>query len=146
MKVWRASDHTDLSGQGGMVSAARWHQRGTPVVYCADHPATALLEKLVHVDIEDMPRGYTLLTVEVPETAPHRINASDLPDGWMSDIQITQAIGTNILSRAEHLLVWVPSVLVPYAWNALLNPRHPEASGCLITDIISNLFDPRLIR
>jgi RES domain-containing protein len=146
MKVWRVSDHTNLSGQGGMVSAARWHQKGTPVVYCADHPATALLEKLVHVDIEDMPQGYTLITIEVPESASHRINASDLPDGWMSDTQVTQAIGTNILSRVEHLLVWVPSALVPYAWNALLNPRHPEASGCLITDVISSLFDPRFIR
>ena len=146
MRVWRVSDHTDLSGEGGMVSAARWHQKGTPVVYCADHPATALLEKLVHVDIEDMPKGYTLLRIEVPEMASYRINAIDLPDGWMSDILVTQAIGTNILSRLEHLLVWVPSVLVPYAWNALLNPGHPEASGCLVTDVISNLFDPRLIR
>ena len=84
MKVWRVSDHTNLSGQGGMVSAARWHQKGTPVVYCADHPATALLEKLVHVDIEDMPQGYTLITIEVPELASHRINA-ERPTRWLDE-------------------------------------------------------------
>lgn len=146
MKVWRVSDHADLSGQGGMVSAARWHRGGTPVVYCADHPATALLEKLVHVDVEDMPRGYTLLTIEVPETTTYRIEVGNLPDGWTSDLEATQAIGTKVLLRAEHLVVWVPSVLVPYAWNALLNPRHPDATGCSIADVTANLFDPRLIR
>ena len=129
-----------------MFSAARWHRSGTPVVYCTDHPATALLEKLVHVDIEDMPRGYTLLTIDVPGAHSHRVEASDLPSDWMSDVAATQAIGTALLARAEHLLVWVPSALVPYAWNALLNPRHTQAPRCAIVNTVSNLFDPRPIR
>lgn len=146
MKVWRVSDYSDLSGQGGMISAARWHKKGTPVVYCADHPATALLEKLVHVDVEDMPNGYTLLTIEVPDTASYRIEVSDLPRDWRTDMDATQSVGSKVLEHAEHLIVWVPSALVPYAWNALLNPRHAEAPACAIVDSVSNLFDPRLIR
>ncbi len=42
--------------------------KNTPVVYCADHPATALLEILVHVDAEDLPPAYQLLEIEVPDT------------------------------------------------------------------------------
>jgi RES domain-containing protein len=146
MRVWRVSDYPDLSGQGGLVSAARWHRRGTPVVYCADHPATAVLEKLVHVDVEDMPSGYTLLTIETPDTDTDRVEIADLPPDWMTGFEATQSAGTEILNRGEHLLVWVPSVLVPFAWNALLNPRHPEAHRCQVADITSNLFDLRLIR
>lgn len=146
MNVWRVSDHADLSGQGGMLAAARWHLAGTPVVYCADHPATALLEKLVHIDLEDMPRGYTLLTIDVPDVPAHRIDAGDLPEDWRSDLNATQSIGTAVLARAEHLVVWVPSVLVPHAWNALLNPRHAEAPQCSVLEVIENLFDRRLIR
>jgi RES domain-containing protein len=146
MNVWRVSNHADLSGQGGMLAAARWHLAGTPVVYCADHPATALLEKLVHIDLEDMPRGYTLLTIDVPDMPAHRIEVADLAGGWMTDLNATQSIGTNVLKRAEHLLVWVPSVLVSHAWNALLNPRHADAARCAVVEVIADLFDPRLIR
>jgi RES domain-containing protein len=146
MNVWRVSDYADLSGQGGIVAAARWHRAGTPVVYCADHPATALLEKLVHIDVDDMPRGYTLLTIDVPDAPIGRVEVSDLPSGWMTDLAVTQTIGSDLLERAEHLLVWIPSVLVPRAWNALLNPKHADAARCTVVDTISNLFDPRLIR
>ena len=146
MRVWRVSDHSDLSGQGGMVSEARWHRIGTPVVYCADHPATALLEALVHIDVEDMPGGYTLLTVDVPEAPSYRVDFTDLPSNWTIDFAVTQSVGTDVLARAEHLLVWVPSVLVPHAWNALLNPRHADAGRCSVVELITNLFDPRLIR
>ena len=146
MNVWRVSNYTDLSGQGGLVAGARWHRVGTPVVYCADHPATALLEKLVHIDIEDMPRGYTLLTIDVPDAPVRRIEVNTLPDGWASDLNTTQAAGTAALEQADHLLVWVPSVLVPHAWNALLNPRHALAGLCSVVETTKNLFDPRLIR
>jgi RES domain-containing protein len=146
MKIWRVSDYPDLSGRGGMIASARWHRIGTPVVYCADHSATALLEKLAHLDLEDMPRSYTLLTIEVPESATHRVEIADLPRDWMTNFASTQAIGMEVLARSEHLIVWVPSVLIPYAWNALLNPSHAEAPNCTIVDVIAGLFDPRLIR
>lgn len=129
-----------------MRASGRWHLAGTPVVYCADHPATALLERLVHIDLEDMPAGYTLMTIDLPAEPAHRIDISDLPDDWKTSIETTQAIGDGVLSAVDHLIVWVPSALVPYAWNALLNPRHPAAATCAIVDTISSLFDPRLIR
>ena len=146
MNVWRVSDYADLSGQGGIVAAARWHRAGTPVVYCADHPATALLEKLVHIDVDDMPRGYTLLTIDVPDVPARRIEISNLPEDWMTELDVTQSVGTDVLNRAENLLVWVPSILVPHAWNALLNPRHADAARCSVVEVVANLFDPRLIR
>jgi hypothetical protein len=40
----------------------------------------------------------------------------------------------------------VPCVLVPEAWNALLNPHHPDAALCSIVGSIEGFFDPRLIR
>ena len=69
MRLWRISNHADLSGEGGRRVGGRWHERGRPVVYLSEHPALALLENLVHLEIdpEDLPSGYQLLTVDVPD-------------------------------------------------------------------------------
>jgi RES domain-containing protein len=54
MRIWRISNFADLSGRGGMLIDGRWNRRGTPIVYCTDHPSTALLEILVHATRETM--------------------------------------------------------------------------------------------
>jgi RES domain-containing protein len=61
MIFWRISNYADLSGQGGLYAPGRWHNQGIPVVYCGDHPGSALLEILVHVDLSDIPTSFQLL-------------------------------------------------------------------------------------
>lgn len=147
MRVWRISNYSDLSGRGGLVSNGRWHRINTPIVYASDHPATAMLETLAHLDIGRVPLTYRLLAIELPDDAPmYRVADSELPADWRTDLDWSQSFGTRIFSNTEHLVVLVPTVLVPHAWNALLNPRHAEMSRCSITEIIEGVFDPRLIR
>ena len=108
-----------------MISAARWHRKGTPVVYCADHPATALLEKLVHIDLEDMPSGYTLLSIEVPDMASYRIEVSNLPREWMTDMETTQDFGDT--SPRERR---TPCRLGPVGARPLRVERPSQPSAC----------------
>jgi RES domain-containing protein len=130
-----------------MLAEGRWHRRGTPVVYCADHPATAMLERLVHLDPEDAPAAYRLLAIDVDGSAPvARVALGDLPHDWRDDMSATRMVGTDLLSRAEHLLIFVPSVLVPHAWNVLLNPHHEDVRRCTIAETFDGLFDSRLVR
>jgi RES domain-containing protein len=68
MEVWRISNYVDLSGSGGVRAGGRWHSRGKRIVYLADHPASAVLEMLVHIDRDLLPATYRLLRVIVPET------------------------------------------------------------------------------
>jgi RES domain-containing protein len=136
-----------LSGRGGLLFSGRWNQLGTPVVYCSDHPATALLETLAHVDRDDVPASFRLLTIEAPDDLPVKeLSSSELGPDWRTEIRSTKALGTALLDRAEHLLTFVPCVLVPFARNALLNPRHGAARRCSIVEVIEEAFDPRLIR
>lgn len=147
MRVWRISDYADLSGHGGLLAEGRWHRRGTPVVYCADHPATALLERLVHLDPEELPDSYKLLAIEVGNSDHAlRMTPGDLPDDWRDNLNASREIGTAFFTRGEHLLAFVPSVLVPQAWNVLLNPRHRNSRQCRIVETYDRLFDTRLIR
>ena len=67
MNLWRISKFADLSGRGGLVVDGRWHRKGTPVVYCCDHPSTALLEILVHMDKSRIPPDFQLLRLDCPD-------------------------------------------------------------------------------
>lgn len=127
MRIWRISNHADLSGHGGMVSAGRWNLVKTPIVYCADHPSTALLEMLVHVDAEDLPETYQLLEIDVPAAAS--IAGPSLGDRWREDLAATRQIGTDFVRAGAHAIMKVPSVIVPFASNFLLNPGLLKRDG-----------------
>jgi RES domain-containing protein len=66
--VWRLSRFTDLQGIGGLHVAGRWHEKGYPIVYAAASVSTALLEILVHLDIDqvDIPDDFNLIEIEIP--------------------------------------------------------------------------------
>lgn len=143
MILWRISDYADLSGTGGTKYSARWHHAGRPIIYLAEHPALALLETLVHLELsmEDMPDNYQLLEVEVPDDS---INGAVLDDPrWKLNKQLTMDMGSQWLRDQTSLLLRVPSAIVP-GWNYLLNPLHPKASDCQIKSVHQHPYDPRL--
>lgn len=144
MILWRISNHEDLRGIGGLKVAGRWHHAGRPVVYLAEHPALALLETLVHLEIrslEDLPDTYKLLRIEVQDSID--ITQSQPPANWQSSLTITRSLGDAWLAAAPTALMRVPSVLVP-GHNYLLNPLHPDARDFVIAEILNWPFDPRL--
>lgn len=142
MDVWRIFSFADLSGRGGLLADGRWHARGTPVVYCADHPSTAMLEILVHLDRDDIPANYQLLKIVCPDDAP----IGHLDDIDPRDVAQTREAGSNLLAQNRHLLIAVPSLVMPAAPNFLLNPNHVRAGELAIVEIYRYPFDPRLKR
>ena len=67
MQLWRISEFAELDGLGAAEFPGRWNAAKDPVVYCCDHPATCLLEILVHVDRSDLPTAYQLLEISAPD-------------------------------------------------------------------------------
>jgi RES domain-containing protein len=132
-----------LSGIGGVVSAGRWNVLGTPMVYCADHPATALLEILVHVDAEDLPAAYQLLEIEVPGGVA--LSSPDLPIDWKDDVAISQRLGTAFVSAGIHAVMEVPCIIVPFTKNYLLNPALLKRDGIAIVSATTHPVDTRLL-
>ena len=147
MILWRVSNYQTLDGTGGLYVSGRWHTRGHPVVYCTLNPATALLETLVHmeIDAEDRHAHFQVLRIEGPDSVSReRIAADALAPGWADDPEPTQSVGDRWLSEKRSVLLEVPSVLVPETWNVLLNPQHPEARLLSITATYAHAFDSRL--
>lgn len=144
MRLWRISNHADLSGMGGFRFSARWHSKGRPILYAAEHPAGALAEFLVHVDLADMPSTFQMITIDIEATPPAiTIDPGSLPDGWTHNHAVTRAIGDAWLKSGDSLLLRVPSVLVPAAFNMLINPAHADAAGMRITATEKVPLDPR---
>jgi RES domain-containing protein len=147
MILWRVSNYQSLDGVGGLYVSGRWHTKGHPVVYCTLNPATALLETLVHIEIdsEDRPERFQVLRIEGPESLSiEKVQADSLSPNWAEDMNATQVIGDRWLSEKRSLLLQVPSVLVPETWNVLVNPLHAEVSLLKIIAMYEHPFDSRL--
>lgn len=145
---WRISDYPDLSGEGGRKAGARWHTAGSRIVYLAESPMVAIVETLVHLDVdpEDMPDIYTLLKISVPDGLA--VDLLDPPSGseWKQAMELTRSIGDRWLASLKTALARVPSAIAPHTWNYLLNPEHPDAKQVQIIEIIKERFDNRLFR
>lgn len=129
--LWRISNYKDLSGIGGTKVSGRWHTKGRPIIYLADWPATSLLEVLVHMEltVEELPKSFTLLRVELPENPSVIDGRKQLKDDWSQDVLATRKVGDDWLQSENSLLYRVPTAIVPANCNYLFNPAHPEAVG-----------------
>lgn len=149
MILWRISDHSTLDGGGGLSLSGRWHTAGQRIVYCAPNPATALLEVLVHteIDSDDVPVNFRYLEIEAPDTlAIEDVDPSALAQSWRTDLLATRRAGDQWLQSSRTALLRVPSVVVPATWNALINPRHPDSAQIRVIRTLSHGLDPRLFR
>jgi RES domain-containing protein len=147
MRLWRISNHAGLAGDGALRNSGRWHSRVSRLVYLADHPAAALLEVLVHleVDPEDLPRSYQLLAIDIPDDlSTAAIVESDLGQDWREHVELTRSFGDQWLRDTRTALLRVPSAIVPHASNWLLNPAHTDATRAVIAEVIAAAFDHRL--
>jgi len=147
--LWRVSNHATLDGAGGLRASARWHSRGKRVVYGAPNPATALLEVLVHleIDLEDIPVAFRYLEIHAPESiATRTAEAAVIPFPGRTEIATTRKTGDDWLRSGHSALLHVLSVIVPATWNVLINPRHPESAQIRIARVHDFPIDLRLLR
>jgi len=147
VKLWRISNYADLYGIGGTKVEGRWHNKGIPIVYLSESPALAMLEALVNFELspDEVPENYQLLEVDCPEPSMiSDLNSKALSDDWTQDKTLTRNIGDQWLTSMSSGLLKVPSAVVPYGFNYLLNPRHPASTKMKIESVREHPYDPRL--
>ncbi len=141
MRAWRLArrPYADLSGEGARLAGGRWNSPGLPAVYLAAEASLALLEVRVHLDLpfDLLPDDYVYMDVNLADLT---IEDAGLPDG----LEHCRALGDDWLASLRTPLLRVPSAIVPFSSNILLNPRHPDAAGARIVEIHPCSFDQRL--
>src|SRR5665213_498892 len=145
MELWRISNHADLTGIGGLRAAGRWHSQGRRIVYLADHPSSALLEMLVHMDRDLIPPTYQLLRIALPLDIAIE-TATGLSPDWRTEMMASREIGDRWLDRSTSALLQVPSAISQQGYNFLLNPLHPDAAKIAVSEVFRAPFDARLLR
>lgn len=130
MKIYRLTkaEYAETAFRGSR-GRGRWHRRGTPMIYASDAPATALLEILVHTDrAELLPAPYVVFEITLePERHLLRLAQRLIPDEWQAWPWpgSTQEIGTYWFESKASVILEVPSAVVPYHRNYLINRHHP---------------------
>jgi RES domain-containing protein len=151
VRVWRLTrkPHLDaaLAGEGARRFGGRWNSRGVAIVYTAESLELALLEALVHVDVEVLPRDYWQVSFEVPEDLiappPRR-----LPKGWDALPPYrsgVQKIGNAWARSGRSLALRVPASVLPERFNVLVNPAHPDIGQVREVSRARLSWPPRLV-
>jgi len=66
--VWRITRqlYDPLDGEGARRVGGRWNSAGRPVVYTAGSQSLAILEALIHLETDLLPRDYMLIACTSP--------------------------------------------------------------------------------
>lgn len=139
----KKSRSEDLSGQGAANAGGRWNSQGVHATYTSESRSLALLEILVHVDIEDLPDNLFVMVIEIaPEAQLLEISDSVLPINWREpDNLALKSLGDSILSKNQHIGFKVRSAVLPAEFNVILNPKHPDFN-ILVKVVKSEEFEP----
>lgn len=112
--------------------ANRWNKDDEFVIYAGGSIALSTLELLAHRGAINVKRGYKLLFIalDVNESNITEVKLADLPPEWKSikHYPELQEIGSNWYQHNISLVLKVPSALVPWEHNYLINVNHPHFS------------------
>lgn len=136
----------DITGEGARVYGARWNHIGTPCIYTSESRALALLEYTVNVNVDDIPRALSFTTFEIPDAQIHTVKTSELPGDWkqLPAPASTHDFGTTLLQAAKHLIIRLPSVIIPGEWNFIINPLHADKSAIKLLNVSDFAYDVRI--
>jgi RES domain-containing protein len=149
MKVYRIVPTQyayDLSGEGARLHGGRWNHKMTPCIYTAENSALAVLEYTVNISMEAIPRALSIVCINIPDTGIYPVPIAALPGNWKDypAPPSTMDMGTAWLEAMEHPAIRIPSTVLPQAFNYLLNPLHPAATGFSILSVDDFVYDLRI--
>ena len=137
----------DISGEGARLAGGRWNTAGLSVLYTSQHISLSILEILVKADKITAPDNYTIVTIEFPDDKNFSvINLSELKLNWQNHLAYTQWIGDQFIKNNEHLVLKIPSAIVPQEHNFLINPLHKDFKKVKIVGNELLELDKRLLQ
>lgn len=150
LEAWRLVSlgraDTAFDGEGSFKYGNRWNGVGTRVVYLAATTSLAALEVLVHAESYDELPEYRAFPVHFDESLV--AEPPELPPDWQQSPapQSTKDLGSAWARSNQSLLLRVPSAVVAWEHNYVLNVLHPDFSKLNIGIPRAFAFDPRLLK
>lgn len=145
----------DINGEGARLNGGRWNHNGIPCIYTSESRALAVLEYTVNINIHDIPRALSILSIKIPDEFLD-CPVSKLPGNWRDSPApaSTRDFGTDKLEmvagdntsngkNVPFAVLRFPSAVIPEEFNYVLNPLHPDASFKVI-EIKDFVYDTRI--
>lgn len=151
MFIWRIARgiYQPLDGEGARRVGGRWNSPGMPAVYTAGSQALAVLEALIHVDPDLLPRDYLIFRLEVPNDVPMTIiDPATLPPEWREPNHTACTTrGDAWLQEGATALLRVPAAPLHDGdeYGYVINPRHMESRRIRVAQAEPFAFDLRLV-
>jgi RES domain-containing protein len=148
MEVFRISRSKwaeDLSGEGARLFGGRWNRKGTPCLYTSSSRSLAILEYSVNVSLDEIPRSLSIVTLKLPDQFLD-VKIHELPGNW-KDVPApasTREFGTRLLEEGRHLIIRLPSAVIPQEFNYIIDPMHKDHKLCKVVAVDDFVYDPRI--
>ena len=115
--------------------------------YAADHLATATLEELAGIVRADLMTDMVYAKAEIESEQEGVLAADELPEDWdaLPASNATRVIGDTWLDAGSHVLLRVPSVVLPDSYNYVVNAAHPGMSDLEVVEVAPLLLDDRVL-
>lgn len=150
MRVFRISKPeyvaTSLLGNGSALAPGRWNSKGVRLAYAATSVSLAMLEVLVHVNREDVPKGLRMLAYDVHDDGIVVLPEAQWPKGWnqLPHSDAVRATGDRFIREGRELALQVPSAVARGECNLLINPMHPRFAEIKLLENAELAMDVRL--
>jgi RES domain-containing protein len=133
MEVFRISKEVYSSALTSSGGANRWNVRGQQVIYTGSSRSLSSLELIVHKGAVVPSESYRVMVISIAEDdyLYKQVQIKDLPLNWrtFAAYSILQKIGSDWITSQETLVLKVPSAVIPYEYNYVINTEHSEFSS-----------------
>ncbi len=144
MEVFRISTTDYSSKLSSSGCANRWNKRDQFVIYTGSTRSLSTLELIVHKSSIAPLDVYKVLIISIADNEHliKQVLISTLPKNWrsMSSYPILQQIGSDWYNSKETLVLKVPSAVIPYEYNYVLNIERPDFKEHVKLVNIENYF------
>jgi RES domain-containing protein len=130
MEVFRIVHEIHSLSLNSSGSPNRWNLRGQHVIYTGSSRSLSTLELVVHKSSVIPALNYKVIAISIADydSLQKQIYINELPINWrsMAAYSRLQEIGSSWYSKQESLVLKVPSAVIPYEYNYVINSEHPH--------------------
>ena len=128
----------------------RWNKKGEHVLYTGSSRSLSTLELIVHRNSIRPDITYKVMTISIPDTDSiiKTFKTDGLPDNWrqFEAYSKLQKMGSDWFNSRETLVLKVPSAVIPFEYNYIVNTEHADFKSSVQLIRTENYFwDERLL-
>ena len=130
-------------------SANRWNLRGQNVIYAGSTRSLSTLELFVRRSSIVPFNNYKVVVISIADDNYlfKQIHINELAENWrtLAAYSTLQEIGSKWYISQGSLILKVPSAVIPYEYNYIINTEHPDFTKCVhIAWVEDHFWDNRL--